>query len=251
MNLAKFTLLGHSFGGYLSSAYSLKHPERIHHLILADPWGIPVKPEDDPKRKVPLKWRIVRSFATTFQPLSIIRAAGPYGPGLIAKFRADIANKFEKIYDDTSIVSSYIYHLNAQDATGEQAFSQITHSIAWARKPMINRLPDLDKNIPITLMYGSQTWMDSAAGWELKVKLGSRADYHIIERAGHHIYVDNYKQFNSIVVASLAAHPLKSSDAYERPGEEKPDDNVSVVEDVKVKQGDSSLPLEGKIELQN
>ena len=39
MQLDKFVLLGHSFGGYLSFFYMLKHPNRVQHLILADPWG--------------------------------------------------------------------------------------------------------------------------------------------------------------------------------------------------------------------
>lgn len=35
MKIDKMILLGHSFGGYLSTAYSIKYPERIEHLILA------------------------------------------------------------------------------------------------------------------------------------------------------------------------------------------------------------------------
>ena len=35
MKIEKMILLGHSFGGYLSTAYSIKYPERIEHLILA------------------------------------------------------------------------------------------------------------------------------------------------------------------------------------------------------------------------
>lgn len=46
IGLEKFCLLGHSFGGYLSAAYALKHPERVSHLILADPWGLPEKPKE-------------------------------------------------------------------------------------------------------------------------------------------------------------------------------------------------------------
>jgi len=39
MGLEQFTLLGHSFGGYLSAAYALKFPHRIDKLVLCDPWG--------------------------------------------------------------------------------------------------------------------------------------------------------------------------------------------------------------------
>lgn len=31
------TIMGHSFGAYLSSLYCLQHPNAVHHLILADP----------------------------------------------------------------------------------------------------------------------------------------------------------------------------------------------------------------------
>lgn len=40
----KFTLLGHSMGGYMAVAYALKYPGRLHKLILASPVGIPEDP---------------------------------------------------------------------------------------------------------------------------------------------------------------------------------------------------------------
>lgn len=43
--LEKFTLLGHSLGGYLAVAYALKYPGRLNKLILASPVGIPEDPE--------------------------------------------------------------------------------------------------------------------------------------------------------------------------------------------------------------
>ena len=40
----KFTLLGHSLGGYLAVSYALKYPGHIKKLILASPVGIPHNP---------------------------------------------------------------------------------------------------------------------------------------------------------------------------------------------------------------
>ncbi|OTB19788.1 hypothetical protein K445DRAFT_72496 [Daldinia sp. EC12] len=42
--IEKFTLLGHSLGGYLSVSYALKYPGHINKLILASPVGIPEDP---------------------------------------------------------------------------------------------------------------------------------------------------------------------------------------------------------------
>lgn len=37
VNLSKFILLGHSFGAFLACSYALAYPNRVQHLILADP----------------------------------------------------------------------------------------------------------------------------------------------------------------------------------------------------------------------
>lgn len=43
-NIEKFTLLGHSLGGYLAVSYALKYPGHLNKLILASPVGIPEDP---------------------------------------------------------------------------------------------------------------------------------------------------------------------------------------------------------------
>lgn len=42
--LENFTMVGHSLGGYLSTAYALRKPERVNRLILISPVGIPKSP---------------------------------------------------------------------------------------------------------------------------------------------------------------------------------------------------------------
>ena len=43
-NIERFTLMGHSLGGYLAVSYALKYPGRLNKLILASPVGIPEDP---------------------------------------------------------------------------------------------------------------------------------------------------------------------------------------------------------------
>jgi cardiolipin-specific phospholipase len=43
--LEKIVLVGHSLGGYLATAYTVRYPERVSGLILVSPAGIPRGPE--------------------------------------------------------------------------------------------------------------------------------------------------------------------------------------------------------------
>jgi len=80
IGLDKFVLLGHSLGGFLASSYALKYPSRIQHLILADPWGFPVKPtEDNINRHIPVWVKFLGAVLSPFNPLAGLRAAGPWG----------------------------------------------------------------------------------------------------------------------------------------------------------------------------
>ena len=87
IGLDKFVLLGHSLGGFLASSYALKYPSRIQHLILADPWGFPVKPtEDNINRHIPVWVKFLGAVLSPFNPLAGLRAAGPWGKYCICKF---------------------------------------------------------------------------------------------------------------------------------------------------------------------
>ena len=83
VGLDKFILLGHSLGGFLSCAYAMRHPSRVRHLILDDPWGFPVRPSDSEnesrRRTMPLFFKAALVFTKVFNPLAPIRAAGPLG----------------------------------------------------------------------------------------------------------------------------------------------------------------------------
>ena len=80
LQLDKFILLGHSFGGYLASSYAIRYPNRLHQLVLADPWGFPEKPPDaDRNSQIPIWIKMVVTLIQPFNPLAGLRAAGPWG----------------------------------------------------------------------------------------------------------------------------------------------------------------------------
>lgn len=123
VNIPKMILLGHSFGGFLGTSYAIEHPERVHHLILADPWGFPEKPKDTAaKYNAPL-W--VKAIAFTLQPLNplwALRIAGPYGQWVVEKTRPDIMRKYSLVVKDELAIAQYIHQCNVQNPTGESAF---------------------------------------------------------------------------------------------------------------------------------
>lgn len=48
--------------------------------------------------------------------------------------------------------------------SGEGAFRTLSLPLGWAKRPMIQRIADIDKELPITFIYGSRTWMDRECG---------------------------------------------------------------------------------------
>jgi len=80
MQLKNFVLLGHSMGGFLAASYAMQYPERVKHLILADPWGFPEKPPDAAARAhVPFWVKAIAFAVQPFNPLWAVRVAGPFG----------------------------------------------------------------------------------------------------------------------------------------------------------------------------
>ncbi|CAH2242278.1 1-acylglycerol-3-phosphate O-acyltransferase ABHD5 isoform X2 [Pararge aegeria] len=203
VKLDEFVLLGHSLGGFIATAYALKYPERVRHLVLADPWGFPEKPNNVyEKYQVPF-W--VRAVATAVQPLNplwAVRAAGPAGKWLVSKTRPDISRKYLSYVPDAhTVIPEYIYQCNSQSPSGESAFHTLMHGFGWAKNPMVRRVTQLDPALPITVLYGSRSWVDNSTGQLLKENRPSSKTYvQVINGAGHHVYLDKPEQFNKYVL---------------------------------------------------
>lgn len=82
--IEKFTLMGHSLGGYLAVSYAIKYPGHLNKLILASPVGIP----EDPwavNDALPEPTASTMQNEFTEDQESITRATAPTAPSLPAK----------------------------------------------------------------------------------------------------------------------------------------------------------------------
>jgi len=195
MKLNKMILLGHSFGGYLSSAYALEYPDRIRHLILLDPWGFPqnvLRPI-----QLPYWFNPVARILTANNLLSGLRAAGPWGPKLVRRFRRRRAGTV----DDGAALFDYFYHCNVQTPSGEEAFQSMARDIIHPKRPMIDRLPQLKEDVPITFIYGSQTFLDNSPAYKIQQNLRTKSyvKIEIVEGAGHNVFADKMDVFNHLI----------------------------------------------------
>lgn len=206
VGLDEFHLLGHSFGGYLTAAYTLRHPHQVKHAVLADPWGMPEKPTEITRRyNIPLWVRGLFTILKHFNPLWGLRASGPAGPKILTRLRPDLMRKFEGLIEEENlhVVSNYLYHCNTHSPSGESAFHNMMTGFAWAKNPMFPRLSQLDKQVPLTVLYGEQSWVSAIPEQEFRDLGLSKATVKIIEESGHHVYADQADLFSEAVLESL------------------------------------------------
>uniref|UniRef100_A0A665WNM2 1-acylglycerol-3-phosphate O-acyltransferase ABHD5 n=2 Tax=Echeneis naucrates TaxID=173247 RepID=A0A665WNM2_ECHNA len=203
MGLESIILLGHNLGGYLAVSYSIKYPDRVKHIVLVEPWGFPERPDTvETDHPIPIWIKALGSMFNPFNPLAGLRLVGPLGPTLIQTLRPDLKRKFSSMFSDNT-VSEYIYHLNAQTPSGETAFKNMTVPYGWAKRPMLHRMDQLEPLIPITIIYGSRSNVDSNSGSTIKaMRPHSCVEIITIRGAGHYVYADQPEDFNQRVLCA-------------------------------------------------
>lgn len=228
--IERFTLLGHSLGGYLAVSYAIKYPGRLKKLILASPVGIPEDPyavsasmpepqestmqneftqdqqsttetstapvskaaattPNAPKRPLP-GW-LVWLWDANISPFSVVRMTGPLGPRFVSGWSSRRFNHLPP--DEAQALHNYSFSIFKQKGSGEYALAYVLAPGAYARRPIINRIhqvgrqviprPEGDNGssssslavketgIPVVFMYGENDWMDVAGGLAAEEKL--------------------------------------------------------------------------------
>lgn len=169
---------------------------RCKKIILIDPWGIQPRPDSEDDRELTWKQSLIHTASATFNPFSVIRAAGPLGKAMLGKWRWDLVDKFKE-EDNPEMFLDYIHLCNTlSSAPGEDAFQLLKIPFAWPKHPLIYRLPELDANFPISVLFGQHSWMQDFNADDLELLQTRPIDRYYIRDAGHHVHIDNHQDFN-------------------------------------------------------
>uniref|UniRef100_A0A8C2Q9J3 1-acylglycerol-3-phosphate O-acyltransferase ABHD5 n=1 Tax=Cyprinus carpio TaxID=7962 RepID=A0A8C2Q9J3_CYPCA len=104
-----------------------KDAEELKHLVLVEPWGFTARPNVK-ERWVPIWIKVFGAAMNPFNPLGPLRLAGPLGPLLLQLLRVDFKQKYDSVFAEDTVSD---YHVNAQTASGETAFKNMTVLYAW------------------------------------------------------------------------------------------------------------------------
>lgn len=226
MGLEKMTLVAHSLGGYFSVVYALKYPTRVSKLVLLSPAGVPHNPNTTtPSRKVTdehdsdgssiaeqkvdktresrTRKLLMYLWEEGWSPFQVVRSTMFWSPMLIGKYSS---RRFTGLSEeDTRDMHDYIMNITLAKGSGEYCISHILAPGAYARLPLVDRISSL--KIPVTFVYGDHDWMDPQGGKDsvenLRQAGNGQGRMYIVNQAGHHVYLDNPKAVNDLLVREL------------------------------------------------
>lgn len=196
------------------------------------------KTDTAPARRPLPKWLTYLWEANIVSPFSLVRWGGPLGPTFVSgwtsrRFSHLPPNESKALHDYAYSLfrqrGSSEYALTYLLAPGAFARSPLIRRIHGVGRQMIS--PDgsatsslqsaeqrRENGVPIVLMYGEHDWMDIAGGYAAEQKIKEERDkilknasaeerahdqgtakVFIIKKAGHHVYLDGWEEFNAIM----------------------------------------------------
>ncbi|CAF3761178.1 unnamed protein product [Rotaria sp. Silwood1] len=221
----KFFLVGHGFGAYLATLYTIRYGSYIKKLILLDPWGFNPKPDECQLHLSTPFWIKCLAYITeTWTSFSAFRYLGPLGLPVL-KFLAPRWKRLTPV-DNSNIKSDtlyeYLYHVNVQPASGDVGFQALASWYGWAKEPIVqvnhSRLENISDEISIVFIYGSRTHIDSSVAQQILHQRGSdNTCIKIIHNAAHFFFMEKPIQFHEVMIDLLSdlpdgVHSLASED---------------------------------------
>lgn len=202
----KMVLAGHSMGGYLSVAYCERYPERVERLILLSPVGVPEDANKNRRASSWTRWAVQQLFHMGATPCSVVRRLPKkQGRGYIERY---VEHRLPAVEDpeEREALTDYLYYNVTLPGSGEYALQRLLTPFAFAKDPMVHRIPKL-KVSNVSFLYGAVDWMDASGGLEVERNSNQKVSVYQVPNAGHLLMLDNWLDFEAAIV--MAAGGVK------------------------------------------
>jgi hypothetical protein len=190
----------------------------LRKLILASPVGFEPVPSSNARitsSNLPPAFRLVDAlWSANITPQSLVRMMGSKRGMAVVKraLHGRIPHLQSTDSAELDLLAAYLYHITVAPPSGEYAMNSLLEPAAskdgvgvFARQPLGGGYlaQSISSSLEsIKVLYGDNDWMrfnENAARQEIQSIEskydGIRAGVHIIQEAGHHLYLDNSLSF--------------------------------------------------------
>lgn len=196
-------LAAHSLGAYISVEWLLtKEQELFDSVVLVSPVGVPERPEPAKKPGMVMKMfaALWRAGAT---PQAVLRTI----PRPLARrlCRGYISSRYTRDLSDEEreLLTEYYLRVSRAPGASERAVNTLLEPGAWAKVPLIKRLPGLGGNV--AFVYGDRDWMDWRMGERVRQEMSGPTRLFRVKDADHNVFMDNPVGFAEACVEACAA----------------------------------------------
>ncbi|XP_028417675.1 1-acylglycerol-3-phosphate O-acyltransferase ABHD5-like [Dendronephthya gigantea] len=233
-NLAieKCFLLGHDFGGYIATLYTLMYPWRVCHLTLYEPWGFPILPfgmtDRSPNRKSIEQSEFFPRWLTKLDVVFHCAQRLKFIYAIACFYCRQLKYLYQMIRHPCTFVQNLFKKQEAwsqykklcqevQNSSGKNAYSKLSVLNIWARDPLIKRINSLDEKVQITFIFGSKSWFDHRSAYEVKCsRLNQNSvNVNIIEgQCKRPIHEECRRDFENIILQTLSSYEDEQDEGW-------------------------------------
>ena len=205
LDIQRFALLGHSFGGILAQAYAIRHPRRLLGLILAGTASSAHAINTDFQKIRAALSPTQRSKLAAFERRGIFRADGQYHPGYARLISQALA--------------PYMY-VRAPSMPGSPLSGMEVLREMWVRRSdfrIDGNLKGFDftavlKKVtaPSLVVIGDRDMVTTASADASRAAL-PHATLIVMANCGHMMFVDQTSRFNAMLTDFLASLPANGA----------------------------------------
>lgn len=175
------------------------------------------------KPKFPQNAILRKLWEWNLSPFQLLQVFGPVFSKILSywsfqRFKNLKDNYGKNNYDLILKLHNYSYSIfNQFQGSGELSITKLVNFEILPKLPLCDRKIEeflIDHKINTLWLYGEKDWMNFKGGELIYDKLrshidanhscGFRSEFEVVKNAGHHIYLDNPEEFNSIIVKFLS-----------------------------------------------